>query len=377
VKLTIRQPNLAAALAPAGLCSANPRHPVGAAVLLDADQGLTVRASDLDQWASATASADVMEPGQVAVSGRLLREVVKVIPKTAEVHLEAGDTLAVRVDKPRGSWSLPVIDHELFPVAPAVEDKLGVVDGPSLAEALGRLLPFVTAEEALANIHAIYLHAGAQLVLVATDRYRLAVAELDWQPLAEAELYVPLAGAKAWADLAKTSASVTLAAAAGPASLAALEGDAMVVASRLGADYPQWRVLDKPPDDYPTTAVVDVAEVQRAVAGVLAVAEAARKGARDAILFAVDGDGLRLAGSGRGSSTQDAAVLAFNGDPVRLGVDPSKLAAALAALGAPQAVLSMHSKGMRPILFRPATNGAAQPGYRHILMPMRPPEVGR
>jgi len=246
MKLTIRQPDLAAALAPAGLCSGNPRHPVSAAVLLDADGRLTVRASDLDQWATATASATIMEPGRVAVAGRLLREVVKVIPKAAEVHLEAGDTLAVRVDRPRGSWSLPTIDHELFPVVPAVEGKLGTVDGPSLAEALGRVLPFVTAEDALANIHAVYLHAGARLALVATDRYRLAVAEMDWQPVAEAELYLPLAGAKAWADLAKTSTTVTITTAEGPASLAALAGGGMVVASRLNADYPNWRALETP-----------------------------------------------------------------------------------------------------------------------------------
>ncbi|MEM6558560.1 MAG: DNA polymerase III subunit beta [Myxococcota bacterium] len=184
MKMTLRTAELARALYRAqGVADKKSTMPILAHVLLSADDsGLTVSATDLDVGLSGSYSADVHEPGAVAVHARQFYDVVKSLP-SEHVEFERQDNHWVEVRSGSGRFRLVGMSADEFPALPSSGETQTFAISSSLLEAMiDRTIFCVSSDDNRHNLSGIYCESPKpnMLRLVATDGHRLALAEHEF-----------------------------------------------------------------------------------------------------------------------------------------------------------------------------------------------------
>lgn len=140
----------------------------------------TVATLDLalgDTQATETTSA------RLAVSGRLLGAVAKVLPKRATIDLELTDS-ALRVKAGATVFTLPLMDVDDFPSMPAMpEVGVGRTTGETLVDVVGRVAKVTEKQSDAENVaQHIELRGEADGIRVtAVDRHIIARSRIDWE----------------------------------------------------------------------------------------------------------------------------------------------------------------------------------------------------
>jgi len=177
--------------------------PILSGLLLEAESGgLTLSCFDYEVSARIRVDAEVTEPGTALVPGRLLAEITRSLPP-AEVEFDYEKDDVTLTCGP-ASFTLVTLPVKEYPRLPELPRLAGTVDGGALATAIGQVVPAASRDDTLPVITGVNVEIDGEVVkLVATDRYRLAVRELGWnpaQPDAQGTLLVP---AKTLADAAR------------------------------------------------------------------------------------------------------------------------------------------------------------------------------
>jgi len=178
--------------------------PILSGLLIEASTGgLTLSCFDYEVSARIVLDAEVTEPGTALVPGRLLAEITRSLPSyPVEMDHEKDD---VTVTCGPASFTLVTLPVKEYPRLPELPLLAGTVDGGALATAIGQVAPAASRDDTLPVITGVNLEIyDDTLRLVATDRYRLAIRELGWNPAhqvpAAATLLVP---AKTMSDAAR------------------------------------------------------------------------------------------------------------------------------------------------------------------------------
>jgi DNA polymerase III subunit beta len=180
--------------------------PVLSGLRLDAGSGLTLSCFDYEVSATAQIEADVLEPGTVIVPGRLLTEITRSLPAlTVDVATDA-DGVSVTCGSAEFTLvALPAEEYPALPVPPAVA---GTVDGGLLGAAIGQVVPAASRDDTLPMLTGVCLDIeGGTLTLAATDRYRLAVRDVAWEPVRAGLRAAALVPARTLADAARAMTS--------------------------------------------------------------------------------------------------------------------------------------------------------------------------
>jgi DNA polymerase-3 subunit beta len=183
--------------------------PVLSGMLLQADDGgLTLSCFDYEVSARMRIEADVVEAGTTLVPGRLLAEITRSLPALdVEVTCDA-DMVGLTCGSAEFTLvSLPVEEYPALPEPPA---PTGTIDGGVLAVAAAQVGTAASRDDTLPMLTAVCLEVdGETLTLAATDRYRLAVRNVRWDPADAALRAVALVPARTLADVAKTMSAGT------------------------------------------------------------------------------------------------------------------------------------------------------------------------
>lgn len=348
--------------------------PILGGVLLTAGDHLSCSATDYDLFGTVTCTGDaVFDEGQALVSARLLAAVTKLLGRTDEVDLVCEGPELV-VTRRRAVWKLPTMDAEDFPATPDLGPELGRIPGEALRQALGRVLPAAAdpaAADSLQMLTGVEITLADTLTLAATDRYRLAVAEVPWQPTptgAPRTLVVPGA---LLATVLSTCSAGDVAIHGDDNMIGIAAGEHQVTGRQLDVAYVKWRAIIPDPAQMPTTVTADAATLLAAVRGVGVFTE---KYAPILLEFSPDGAHISSSNSNGGSSDDIVELTGFDGDPVTVWCNPHYLADALNCLGTPVAVLHFSDRPGGPFLLRPGdADGAAVEGYRHVVMALKAP----
>jgi DNA polymerase-3 subunit beta len=161
---------------------ARPVVPVLGGMLLRATgEWLTLSCFDYEVSARMRVRADVAEPGTFLVPGRLLVEIVRSLPG---YPVEFGDDPdGVFLTCGEAAYGLAVVEPADYPELPELPAVAGTVDGGVLAAAIGQVTPAASRDDTLPMLTAVNVELdGPKMTLAATDRYRLAVRELNWTP---------------------------------------------------------------------------------------------------------------------------------------------------------------------------------------------------
>jgi len=182
---------------------------LGGLLLRAEDDGLTVSCFDYEVSARMRIPADVSEPGTVLVPGRLLTEITRSLPGRPVDFADDPDGMSMTCGE--AAFIVATLPPGEYPELPDLPLLAGEAEGGVLAAAISQVTPAASRDDTLPMLTAVSLELSAEsMTLAATDRYRLAVRDLEWsaapwigEQVREAGKAAVLVPARLLADAAK------------------------------------------------------------------------------------------------------------------------------------------------------------------------------
>jgi len=349
--------------------------PILSGVLIEATTtGLVLSSFDYEVSARTEISAEVDEPGKVLVSGRLLAEIASRLPSAPVIFSTDEGRISVACGSARFTLlSMPV---EEYPTLPQVSEQSGKVDAEEFANAIGQVAVAASRDDVTPVITGVQLEVTQSTIsLVATDRYRVAVREIDWDSGGSGiDAATALVPARTLSEIGKTfghSGQISVAiSASDDRELIAFQADNRTVTSLLikGNFPPVRRLFPESVDHY---AVMNTAELVDAVRRVALVLE------REAALrFTFNIDGLTLEAIGSEQAQASETIDAFlTGEDTVVSLKPQFLLDGLTAVHSEFVRISFtktdNPNKPGPVLIT-SQSSKDQPGadnYKYLLQP--------
>ena len=361
-----------------------PSVPILAGLMIRAADGQVVLSSfDYETSAQVTVKADVADDGIALVSGRLLAEIARSLPnKPVELTADATKVELVCGTARFTLQTLPVSD---YPALPSMPESTGTIASEDFAKAVGQVVVAAGRDELLPVFTGVRMEIeGDTLSLLATDRYRMALKELPWNPRSTTSEGAALVPARVLAETARsmtsgTDVTLSLSSAATGDGLIGFAGTGAagtreITTRLLDGEFPKVRHLMSV---QPTVTVrANTAEVEASVKRVALVAE------RNTSLRMLIGDGSITLEAATGDQAQavealEAVVVDATGQGLAMtaaGFNPHYISDALAALDAPYVQFSFTAPGKPCLLMGlDEIDGDPREDYRHVIMLMRLP----
>jgi DNA polymerase-3 subunit beta len=366
-----------------------PPVPVLAGLLLEvADDGLELSSFDYEVSANAKIDVTVAEPGRALVSGRLLAEISRALStQPVDVSLDGARVLLACGN---ARFMLPTLPVDDYPALPEMPTAAGSIGADVFAAAVSQVAVAAGRDDTLPVLTGIRIEIeDDRVTLAATDRYRLAVRELRWQPERPGMSAIALVPARTLADTAKAltgGAQVEVALATpsgqdtGPTGAGLIGFSGNGASGARGQRRTTTRLLDGEyvkdrsllPDDCAANARVDTASFVEAVKRVALVAP---RNTPVRLTFSADQVMLE-AGTGevaQASESLDARFEARDGtaEEFTIAFNPMYLLDGLGAVDAETTRMEFTTPTKPAILRGDKESEVAGDDYRYLLMPVR------
>ena len=355
-----------------------PSVPVLAGLLIETNEtgdGLVLSTFDYETSARASIPASVQDEGKALVSGRLLADICRSLPdKPVDMSIEG-----VKVELRCGSarFTLQTMPVEEYPSLPEMPQAAGSVSSDVFAKAVSQAVTAAGRDDMLPVLTGVRVEIqGSRISLLATDRFRLALRELEWDPGAtdaEANALVPAR------VLAETARSLT----AGSTVTIALSGQGsgegiIGFEGRVGAGYRRTttRLLDGEfprvrtlfPTEHLTTARIDRATLVEAVKRVSLVAER-----NAAVQMRFDDNGLTLdAGHTEEALATESIEAQVKGEAITTGFNPNFLLEGVGVIEQPVVEMAFTQAAKPAVITGVADmDGEKVSDFQYLLMPRR------
>jgi DNA polymerase III subunit beta len=181
-----------------------PSVPILAGLLVKADSdGVTFSSFDYETSARIQVAAEVAEEGEALVSGRLLADISRSLPaKPVEITADESRMELVCGSARFTLQTLPVGD---YPALPSMPESTGTVRSDAFAQAVAQVVVAAGRDELLPVFTGVRVEIEGDLIsLLATDRYRMALKELRWNPASTQASATALVPAKVLSDTSKS-----------------------------------------------------------------------------------------------------------------------------------------------------------------------------
>jgi DNA polymerase-3 subunit beta len=350
-----------------------PPVPVLAGVLIEADAAgsVTLSAFDYEVSAKITVAADVSQPGTSLVMGKLLADICRSLPPHAVDVATEGAKISVVAGTSR--FSLLQMPSEEYPSLPVSPTASGSIAGDLFTQAVAQVSVAADRSDTLPILTAVRVEVdGDTMVLLATDRYRLAMRELTWQPAQAVGNAVLLVPARTLADTAKSlgavgAVEIAIGDAAGGSGLVGFEaGQRRTTTRLLDGEYP--KVSSIFPASVDTQAVLETTALVEAVRRVSLVAE---RNTPIRLRFS-ENQVVIDAGTGEDAQASEAVDCAMEGPEIDIAFNPHYLLDGLGVVGTPYSRLQFTQSSRPAVLSgQTAQDGEPVPEYRYVLMPVR------
>ena len=374
MKIVLERDVLAEAVAwTARALPARPTVPVLAGIRMQAGEELVLSSFDYDVSAQASVPVTTEEAGSALVSGRLLAEISRSLP-AKPVHINAEDGRAV-LTCGSATFTLLTMPEDEYPALPEMPPAAGTIGSDAFATAVSQSATAAGRDDTLPALTGVRIEIeGETLTLVSTDRYRLAVRELRWNPARPDLTAAMLVPAKALADTARSltsSAQVSIALAL-PGSETG-QGDGMIgfegagrrtTTRLLSGEFPRYQSLL--PKTVNSAAELPVALLSESVKRVALVAE---RNTPVRLSFS-SGQLVLEAGTGDEAQAEEVIEADFSGDDLSIAFNPQYLLDGLTAIDSDTVRISFTEPGKPALLTgKPGPDGS--PEFRYLLMPIR------
>lgn len=340
-------------------------------IVIDAQKDVTLSASDLETSAKSSFNAEIKEPGRVLVPGRLLTEISKALPnKTVTFQLEGSRVL---VTAGSAKFTLPTLPLNEYPNLPNLPETSGTIASELFATAVNQVAVAAGRDDSLPTLTGIHIDITKETItLAATDRYRLAVREINWTPNDPELTTTALLRARTLADAARTIAntknvSISIAPTSNNERLVGFASDAKTMTSRqLDGSFPPYRHLL--PSETSANAVIEVAKLLDSVRRVALVTDKTVP-----LRLKFNNNTLQLeAGAGDEAQATEELEINYSGEAIDIAFNPTFLTDGLSALGTAYVNIAFTGSNKPAMLTgKSKVGGSADTSFRYLLMPMR------
>jgi DNA polymerase III subunit beta len=349
--------------------------PILSGVLLEAtDSVLTLSSFDYEVSAQTEVAAEIEESGRVLVSGRLLAEIASRLPNAPVVFSTEESRITVACGSAHFTLlSMPV---EEYPTLPQIAESSGSLPAEAFANAVAQVAVAASRDDVTPVITGVQLEVSkTSLSLVATDRYRVAVREIEWAAAdAITDAITALVPARTLTEIGKTfghSGTISIAiTSTDERELIAFQADKRTVTSLLiKGNFPPVKRLF--PDEVDNYAVMNTAELVEATRRVSLVLE------REAALrfsFSIDGLTLEAIGSEQAQASEAIDAFLTGGDTV-VSLKPQFLLDGLGAVHSEFVRISFtktdnpNKPGPVLITSQSSKDQAGADNYKYLLQP--------
>ena len=347
---------------------AKPTNPILAGLLIEASEDqVAISGTSYCGDAQATLPADVLEPGRMVISGRMAAQVMGAYKSELVELADANQQLEITAG--RDVFRLSVLPAHDYPTLAARRDVDGTVEASEFVAAVKQVAKATDYDlKTIGNElwrSGIQLTADRdQLLIWATDRYRMAARTIPWTPARDhGRLDALVVGGFLEAAVKGLDGTIGLSLAGKTVGV----GD-QVRNSTIGLiDVGNRMAYEKFPTSGATEAIVPVDELVDTV--------------RRTTLVAGDGKPKVLLGFGSDDITvraagDDTGAVALNhmdgqhvdGPPLQIAFKPGYLLDALTAADVPDVRIQLTT-ATRPAVITAADSDASS--YRHVVMPIR------
>ena len=364
-----------------------PTQPVLRAMLITADdEGLELAGYDYDVSTRVRLSAEVSQPGRIAVAGKLLSEITGSLPnKPVDFRID-GPKAFVTCGSSR--FELPLIPLDDYPMLPKLPAGTGSINAKLFTEAVSQVASAAGKDDSLPMLTGVSMEiVGNQIKLAATDRFRLALRTFEWEandPELNVKLLIP---ARTLLDNARSldsglNDSIDIAVGTGDQvgreGLFGVHTDNRETTTRLlDADFPNIAPLL--PKEHTAIASVEIAPLVDAIRRVSLVAE---RNAQIVLHFS-EGQVILTAGATEAGHAEETLPCAFTGKELTIAFNPGYLKDGLSVVPTSRAVFGF-TEPSRPAIMIPEPeempsaneNGIFQTPdtyFTYLLMPVRLP----
>ena len=334
-----------------------------AGVLLRAEGGrLHLAATDMELSLRSSLDAQVGGDGAIVVPGRLLVDLVRLLP-AQEVAIEhRSDEGVVHVTSGSSSASLHTYAAEDFPRLPDL-DTVGTftIERDALLDTAGRVSRSASRDESRPVLTGILVQfEGSRLVMAATDSYRLSVKETPLAgELPDLEAIIP---ARALAELARVAqGSETLEVGVHENQVVFVAGDVWLTSRRIDGQFPNYKQLL--PETFEHEVTLPRGELLDIVRRVGVVVQRTSP----IQLRFHEGELTVFARTQDVGEAKESLPVQFAGEPLEIGFNAEFLREGIESIAADDVRLKLISP-LRPAVIE---GGADDPTY--LIMPIRLP----
>lgn len=336
------------------------------AVIEARNDGIILKATDLDVEVSVGAAASVIEPGAVTIPNHLAQDIAKKMVGEITFTLPSGEHMAT-LSAGRSKFRIQTLPVDDFPsISVGGFTHSFVMPGAALSGLFRDLQFAISTEETRYYLNGIYMHAhddGKLLRAAATDGHRLARAEV---PAPEGVAGMPgiIVPRKAVAEViaigdAANAAEVTIDISESKIRFSC--GSTVLTSKLIDGTFPDYnRVI---PTGNNIVANVDARELAAAADRVSTISTERGR----AVKLRLERGALTLAAnSPDAGSAEDAIDVDYDADPMEIGFNARYMTDVLKTLGEGETRIALSDPGS-PTLFTNEKNA----GLLLVLMPMR------
>ncbi len=332
-------------------------------ILLRGEQGkLTLAATDMEISLRATVAGEIAGEGEVVVPGRLLTDLARLLPDDAvTLAYEEGEGV-LHVTSGSHASRLNVYSAEDFPRLPPTDIELHTIEAPALLATIEKVARAASRDESRPVLTGILVRfEGDQLIMAATDSYRLAVKETVLEESGpDLDAIIPARALQELARLAAGADEVKLGVHENHVVFSA--GDVWLTSRRIDGQFPNYKqLLPETFEAEITTPRAPLLEVIRR-AGVLAQRNAPLR------LRFSEGELAVSAQTQDVGEAHESIPIDYAGEALEIGFNPDFLKDGLEAVNGETVQLKL----INPL--RPGLIVSPEERFSYLIMPIRLPD---
>jgi DNA polymerase III subunit beta len=364
LRVTCARDDLAAALAivARGLSSRSAVQVLTGIFLQGGDGKLTLAATDMEVSLRASVSGDVAGDGAVVVPGRLLADLVRLLPdNSVTLAYDEGEGV---LEVTSGSYAskVNVFSAEDFPRLPSLDVSLHTIAAPALLGTIDKVARAASRDESRPVLTGILVRfEGDRLTMAATDSYRLSVKETALgESGPELDAIIPARALQELSRLASGAETVTL----GVHENHVIFGvaDVWLTSRRIDGQFPNYNQL------LPETFEIEVTTPREPLLEVVRRASVMAQRNSPLRLRFAEGELSISAQTQDIGEARESLEIEYAGEPLEIGFNPDFLRDGLEAVGGETVQLRL----INPL--RPGLLAAPDESFWYLIMPIRLPD---
>lgn len=336
--------------------------PILEGILLEAKNGkLKITGTDLEIGIETTINVDVILPGRIVISSRILGEIVRKLPDS-DIELELKDNNIINIKCEKSHFKINGLTPDEFPELPQVKKENGIVLCQNkLKEMIRQTIFSISTDEIRPILTGVLFEAiGDKISMVALDGFRMAVKSYGIINDASFKAVIP---GKSLSEIGKiledTDESVYIYFSKN--QILVQIQDTIVISRLLEGEFINYKQII--PSDYKIKIVV---ETEKLIESCERAALFARDSSNNMIKFEINEDIMSIKSNSQNGDVQEEIKIDKQGEDIEIAFNAKYFMDVLKVIDS-KSITIEFTTNISPSILRPSDDNC----YLYLILPTR------